>query len=159
MARDGSLPAGPFYSERLRVPPRWWLVGALLVLSVWWVFVLATPQWFALAVAAVCAAVVALALWQYGNAAVEVTNVHLRAGTARIPLAHCGPATALDAAQTRALHGPQADARAFFLIRPYVATSVRVQVADPRDPTPYWLVGSRDPQRLVDVLSARRAAP
>lgn len=159
MAHDGSVSSrgtGPFYREHLRVPFSWWFVGAMLALSLWWIFVLATPMWFAVAAAVVGGAAIAVGLWQYGNAAVEVTNVHLRAGTARVPLLHCGAAEALDVAQTRALHGPQADARAFFLIRPYVGTSVRVEITDPRDPAPYWLIGSRDPDRLVSVLSARR---
>lgn len=160
MARDGdesSSSTGPHYTEHLRVPASWWLVGAGLTLSVWWVFVLATPMWFALLAAGIGAVVIAGGLWQYGNAAIEVTNVHLRAGGARVPLLHCGRAEALDAVQTRALHGPQADARAFFLIRPYVSASVRVEITDVRDPAPYWLIGSRDAHRLVEVLDARRA--
>lgn len=144
------------YVERLGVPVTWWLVAAFVTLSIWWTFVLATPSWFATAAAAVGGFAIATGMWQYGNARVEVTNVHLRAGTARVPLIYCGEARALDAQQTRALHGPEADTRAFFLIRPYIATAVRVEITDPRDPTPYWLVGSRNPEQLADALSSRR---
>ncbi|MBA2419138.1 MAG: DUF3093 domain-containing protein [Nocardioidaceae bacterium] len=143
------------YEERLLVPAGWWLAGAVLTLSLWWTFVLATPGWFALSAAVVAGAAISAGLWQYGRATVEVTNLHLRAGAARVPLSCCGEVEALDAEQTRALHGPQADARAFFLIRPYIATSVRVEITDPQDPTPYWLVGSRHAEDLASALAAR----
>lgn len=148
---------GEAYEERLRVPVTWWFAGVVLAVSVWWVFVLATPQWFALSAAGVVGAAIAAGLWQYGNARVAVSNVHLHAGPARVPLTYLGTVEALDAAATRALHGPQADARAFFLIRPYIATAVRVEITDRSDPTPYWLVGSRHPDRLASALSARLA--
>ncbi|WP_182047545.1 DUF3093 family protein, partial [Curtobacterium sp. ME26] len=34
----------------------------------------------------------------------------------------------------------------------YVRGVVRVEVADPADPTPYWLVSARNPQAVVDAL-------
>ncbi|MGH1565600.1 DUF3093 domain-containing protein [Mumia sp. DW29H23] len=154
MTREADAPS---YREHLSVPASWWLAGAGLALIVWWIFVLATPMWVAVLAGVVAAGAVAAGLVQYGGAAVEVSNVHLRAGAARLPLVYCGEVTVLDAAQTRALHGPEADARAFFLVRPYIATAVRVEVTDPRDPTPYWLIGSRHPYELADALGARRA--
>ncbi|WP_228551518.1 DUF3093 domain-containing protein [Mumia zhuanghuii] len=153
MSRDADVPS---YREHLSVPVSWWFGAAGLALVVWWIFALATPAWVALCAAVVVAVAVGFGLAQYGSAAVEVSNVHLRAGSARIPLVHCGDVAVLDAAETRALHGPQADARAFFLIRPYIHTSVRIEVLDPRDPTPYWLIGTRHPHELADALLARR---
>ena len=38
------------------------------------------------------------------------------------------------------------------------AGTVRVEVADPADPTPYWLTSTRHPERIVEVLSARPGA-
>ena len=66
--------------------------------------------------------------------------------------------TALDAETTRLLAGRQADARAYLLLRPYLRRSVRVDVVDPADPTPYWLLATRHPDRLAAALSAARAA-
>ncbi|WP_370614241.1 DUF3093 domain-containing protein [Mumia sp. Pv 4-285] len=150
MTRDADAPS---YRENLSVPVSWWLACAGLTVIVWWIFVLATPMWVAAGAAVVAAVAVGAGLAQYGSTAIVVSNVHLRAGAARLPLVHCGDVTVLDAAQTRALHGPQADARAFFLVRPYIATAVRVDVADPRDPTPYWLIGTRRPYELADAIS------
>jgi len=47
-----------------------------------------------------------------------------------------------------------ADARAFLLLRPYLRRAVMVPVQDPADPTPYWLVSTRQPERLVRALVA-----
>jgi hypothetical protein len=33
---------------------------------------------------------------------------------------------------------------------------VRVTVTDPQDPTPYWLVSTRHPEKLVEALQAAR---
>ena len=47
----------------------------------------------------------------------------------------------------------EADARAFLLLRPYVKTAVRVDLEDPADPTPYWLLSSRRPEALAAALA------
>ena len=36
--------------------------------------------------------------------------------------------------------GVDADARAYLLLRPYLKRAVQVDLADPADPTPYWLL-------------------
>jgi hypothetical protein len=35
---------------------------------------------------------------------------------------------------------------------------VRVDIADPADPAPYWLLATRHPDRLVAALTAARSA-
>lgn len=104
---------------------------------------------------AAVAAVTAALLLSYGGARVEVGDTHLLAGRARIPLSLLARPHALDATQTRERIGPSADARAYLLVRPYVAESVVVDVTDPRDPAPYWLVSTRHPAALSAALSAR----
>ena len=61
---------------------------------------------------------------------------------------------ALDAEQTQARIGPLADARAYLLVRPYVAQSVIVEVTDKADPAPYWLLSTRRPEQLSAALAA-----
>jgi hypothetical protein len=39
--------------------------------------------------------------------------------------------------------------------RGWLAQSVRVQVEDPEDDTPYWLVGTRRPEQLAAALQRR----
>ena len=61
--------------------------------------------------------------------------------------------TALDADGVRRQAGVDADARAFLLLRPYLKRGVRIDITDPADPAPYWLVGSRRPEELVEALT------
>jgi hypothetical protein len=59
----------------------------------------------------------------------------------------------LDAEQTRRTAGTEADARAYLVLRPYLKRAVKVQITDPADPAPYWLVSSRRPEELAGALS------
>lgn len=146
----------PSYEERLFPPASWWLVGAGFVATVWWIFVLATPGWVAgLAGAAALIAVAILLAW-YGSIRLAVGDGELRAGRAHISLALCGEVQTLDAGQTRRAGGAEADARAFLLSRPYIATAVRVAIDDPRDPVPYWLLSTRHPERLAAAVRSGR---
>lgn len=100
------------------------------------------------------AAVVAVALSSRGR--VRVVDGVLHVPRARIPLAHVGEVTALDREATRQVRGPLAEPRAFVVSTPWLSTSVRVQVDDPADDTPYWLVSTRDPEALARALRAGR---
>ena len=78
----------------------------------------------------------------------------LRAGRAGIPVRLVADAQPLDAEQMRQARGPRLDARAYLCLRGWLPTGVRVSLADPEDPTPYWLVSSRRPQALARALTA-----
>ena len=76
-----------------------------------------------------------------------------RAGRARIEARHLGAAESLDAERTRRVAGREADARAYLCLRPYLKRAVRVEITDPADPAPYWLVSSRRPDDLAGALA------
>ena len=44
------------------------------------------------------------------------------------------------------------DPAAFVLHRTWVGPMVLVVLDDPDDPTPYWLISSRDPEKLIAAL-------
>ena len=142
------------YDERLAVPLRWWVQGTMLVASLWLAVVVAVPGAAAWLVTAVALLVLAAVLLSVGSARLTVRDGVFRAGRARIAGAHLGPATALDPESTRRLAGVEADARAFLLLRPYLKRAVRVEITDPDDPAPYWLVSTRHPDRLVRALTS-----
>ena len=145
------------YDERLSVPLRWWVQGTMLVASLWLAVAVALPALAAGVVALVAGSLVAALFLAYGAARVAVSEGELRAGRARIALHHLGRVEALDAEETRRVAGRDADARAFLVLRPYLKRSVRVEIADPADPTPYWLVSTRHGEDLVRALSEREA--
>ena len=93
-----------------------------------------------------------------GTPAVGVRGGEFVAGRAHVPVTLLGAVTVLDAAGMRQAHGPGLDARAHLCLRGWVRPGLRLDVVDPQDPTPYWLVSCRRPQRLADAVQARRAA-
>ena len=143
------------YSERLRVPLRWWVWATMLLATFWLAFIVAVPEWIAWAGTGVLvAATYSLFVW-VGNARTEVRDGVLYVGPARIELRHLGAVEALDKDATRLVHGRDADARAFLHTRPYISRAVKIEIADPADPTPYWLVSTRHPRTLAAALGAR----
>lgn len=142
----------PVYDERLGVPLRWWALATMFLASMLIAFLVATPAWVAVGGTAVLVALVLALFLGYGAARVSVRDGVLTAGRARIALEHVGEVEALDAAATRLLAGREADARAYLLLRPYLHRAVRIGIDDPADPTPYWLVSSRSPDRLAAAL-------
>jgi hypothetical protein len=140
------------YAERLRAPVGWWVLGSLLVASLWLALIAAAPGRVTWVISAIAATLLVAVLTSYGAATIRVDDAHLWAGRAHIAHAHLGHVNALDAAQTRAATGLDADARAYLLLRPYLHHSVRVEITDPADPAPYWLISTRRPTRFAEAL-------
>lgn len=147
------MTASPTYAERLGVPLRWWVQGTMLVATLWLAVVVAVPGPVAWVVTAIALAGLFGGLWSYGSAQIRIDGRVLHAGRARICASYVGAATALDADQTRRAAGVEADARAYLLLRPYLKRAVRVEIDDPADPTPYWLVSTRRPEELARALT------
>jgi hypothetical protein len=145
------------YAERLTVPLRWWAQGTMLVASLWLAVLAATPEVVAWSITACALAVMVALLVGYGSPLVSVDRDTFRAGRAHIALDLVGEVTALDADGVRRQAGVDADARAYLVLRPYLKRGVRVDISDPDDPTPYWLVSCRRPDALVSALEAGRA--
>ncbi|WP_161606236.1 DUF3093 domain-containing protein [Microlunatus speluncae] len=146
------------YSERLRSPLSWWLVALLGALALWPVLGVAIGWWWGLAVAGAVFAVIGAVLLS-GSTMIIVDGSGLKVGRAFIEhrfVASCRP---LDAEQTRERRGRGADARAYLVLRPYLRDAVEVELADPADPVPYWLISSRHPERLADALIKAAAEP
>ncbi|MGH3342880.1 MAG: DUF3093 domain-containing protein [Carbonactinosporaceae bacterium] len=148
------------YDERLWVPLRWWAVPGFFLWTLWLAYAAYVGPGAALAVTVLAAVVVAGTLVTYGGVRVRVSEGVLLAGRAAIPLSAVGEVRVLDAREARDLRGPGADQRAFLLLRGYVPTAVRVEIADPQDPTPYAYLSTRHPARLAAALDhARHGGP
>ncbi|WP_263730907.1 DUF3093 domain-containing protein [Cellulomonas sp. SG140] len=154
---DGATgsPAGTSYAERLWPGPLGWLLvvvfGVLLGIAL-----LPVNDTLALVVAVlgVAGGVLVAVLT---TPRVEVSRGILRAGAARIPARLVGPAAALEGEALRTELGPALDARAYLCLRGWVHRAVRIELHDPQDPTPYWVVSTRRPDRLVAALEAAGA--
>lgn len=85
-----------------------------------------------------------------------ITSTELVAGRARIPIELIGPMTSFAGAAATAARGPDLDARAFLVIRGWIDPVVRIDLTDPDDPTPYWLLSTRHPDRIESALAKAR---
>lgn len=145
------------YRERLVVPWWAWPAGILIGGGLGAELTLGAPGFRSWAVVAAMVLAVALCAW-LSRIGVRVDGETLRVDDANLPLRFVAGAYALDAEERRATLGVEADPLAFVIIRPWVRGTVRVDLDDPADPTPYWVISTRHPERLVAALTARQPA-
>jgi hypothetical protein len=147
------------YRERLLVPWWWWLPGlglaALIALEVNQ-GVPALPAWLPYAVLLPVAAVVLLWLGKTDVRVVAGTGeTELWVGQAHLPVSVISRSAEVPRSAKSAALGRQLDPAAYVVHRAWVGPMVLLVLDDPDDPTPYWLVSCRHPDR---VLSALRSA-
>lgn len=136
------------------MPWWWWPIGlglaALLATEVN-MGVRNLPDWLPYAVLAVVA--VGVLLW-LGRVEVKVTgdDVELWAGQAHLPASVVSRSAVVPRSAKSAALGRQLDPAAFVLHRNWVGPMVLVVLDDPDDPTPYWLISSRHPDRVLAAL-------
>jgi len=140
------------YSERLYVTWYWWLLPLLAAGLLAAEVHLGSPGVRAWLPYVVLLPLTALAVYRFGSATVRVTGGELRVGPAHVPLHHLGEVEVFSADQKRRVLGPELDPAAFLLHRGWVGPFVRVQLTDPTDPTPYWVLSTRHPERLAEAL-------
>lgn len=138
------------YRERLWAPPVLYLATALVIPASLLVFLPISVLTGVLVAIGMYLGVVVL-LWALAPT-IEVTDTEFRAGRAHLPRALVGEVSAYEGAEATTQRGPKLDARAWTLFRGYVRGVVKVEVEDPADPTPYWLVSVRNPSAIVAAL-------
>ena len=144
------------YRERLWVPWWWWLLGlgasGLLATEVN-MGVRNLPDWLPYVVLATAA--VGVLLW-LSRTEVQVTNVgdevELWADQAHLPASVVGRSAAVPRTAKSAALGRQLDPAAYVMHRTWVGSMALIVLDDPEDPTPYWLVSCRHPDRLLAAL-------
>ena len=87
---------------------------------------------------------------------ITVANGRLVADRISVPISALGKTAELSKEEFTKALGPKADPRAQLMIRGYVPGGVKIEVADPEDPTPYLLISSRNPEKLAIALDANR---
>ena len=150
------------YREWVGPPPSWWVLSVLFSLS--WLAAIGFylgPLAGLLGLLGAQAAVTGVFL---GTAVrLRLDGTELTVGRAVLDLTYVSAVRGLDVEATEARTGPDADARAHLVLRPYAKTAVELTLDDPADPVPYWIVSSRRPTQLAeaiaDVLTAAPASP
>ncbi|MGW7679654.1 DUF3093 domain-containing protein [Kribbella sp. NPDC054772] len=141
------------YRESLRVPVSWWIIATAAVITLFAIVAVPVSVPAGVIVAGLAAVLLLVMFLRYGGARVEVDERHLRAGRAEIDRSYLGTVEALTGDQARLAFGRDCDPKAFLVLRSYVRGAVRVQITDPGDPSPYWVIATRHPDRLAAALS------
>ena len=140
------------YREPLRAP-WWWYVVAIAIAALlgaeFHIAGLPLTDWLPYGILLPLAVSI---VWWLGHSSLEVAGGELRIRGAHLPLRYVSGAVALDAATLRRVVGREGDPAAFVSIRPWIGPGVQFWVDDPDDPTPYWIVSSRRPERVVELL-------
>jgi hypothetical protein len=159
-AHGGTTPAkgDVLYRESLRTPIWWYLVGlvvAALLAGEFHISGLQLTDWLSFGILLPLSLVL---VWAFGRGRLEISRGELRVRGAHIPLKEISGAVALNAETLRRVVGREGDPAAYISIRPWIGSGVQLWLDDPEDPTPYWIVSSRHPQRVVDVVRHYAAA-
>ena len=149
-----SLLPAPIYRERVW-PAAWVLLALALVLPASLLVFLPINPFVGIGTGVVLYAGLVVLL-VIGSPTLEVTERGFTAGRATLPARHIGRAEGFTREDATRERGTGLDARAWLLIRGWVDGVVRVEVADDRDPVPYWLVSTRKPDELVSALERVR---
>lgn len=144
------------YRERLWVPWWWWPAGfgvAALIAAEVNMGVRTLPDWLPYAI--LFAVATGVLLW-LGRSEVRVTigadDTELWAGQAHLPASVITRSASVPASAKSAALGRQLDPAAFVAHRAWVGPLVLVVLDDPDDPTPYWLLSTRHPDRVLSAL-------
>jgi hypothetical protein len=147
------------YRERLRVPWWWWLpafgLAALLALEVNQ-GIKNLPDWVAFAVLLPVAGVVLTWLGRIDVRVLrnEAGETELWVGAAHLPASVIARSAEVPRSAKSAALGRQLDPAAYVVHRAWVGPMVLVVLDDDDDPTPYWLVSCRRPDRVLEALRA-----
>ena len=147
------------YAERYVVPWWAWLAGLALGVMLAGEFDLSGASLVGWVPYGLLLVLIFGGLWWVGRVRVAVTGTELLVDDARLPLSCVAEVQRIGPDTKRRLLGPGTHPLAFVVQRPWIRGTVRVVLDDPADPTPYWLISSRHPDRLIEALTADRTNP
>ncbi|MGH3544468.1 MAG: DUF3093 domain-containing protein, partial [Mycobacteriales bacterium] len=128
------------FRERWRTPWWFWLVGLALAAATAAAVHLGYPGPRAFAPYVATVSLVSGLLWWLGRIEVRVTADTLHVDDAVLPRRVISCVTALSTTQYQAAMGPRYDPMAFVVRRPWLRGAVLIELCDPADPTPYWII-------------------
>lgn len=152
--------SGERYAERMRLPVAGWLAVIVLAVLAGALSNFGDLRWWRVAASvALMVAVVLGAVWLCRlrvSVAEEDGEVWLHVDDAKLPMSAVAEVQVLEGTAYSDALGVALHPLAFVVQRPWIGRGVRVVLDDPEDPTPYWIVSSRRPDRLRAALTASR---
>ena len=85
---------------------------------------------------------------------IQVGSSYLTVGRAKIPRNLLGNIEEIAKDKIFSERGPNLDPAAYKVFQGTVKTALKITVNDPNDPTPYWIISTRKPAQLANLLKA-----
>jgi hypothetical protein len=145
----------------MRLPLSGWLAVIVVAVIAGALSNLGDMRWWRVAASVVVLLVPIVGAWWLGRLPVRVVEeadgeVWLHVDDARLPMSAVAEVQVLEPVAYSDALGVALHPLAFVVQRPWIGRGVRVVLDDPEDPTPYWIVSSRRPDRLKAALTASR---
>jgi hypothetical protein len=86
---------------------------------------------------------------------IQVGSSHLTVARAKIPRNLLGNIEEIANDQIFSERGPKLEPAAYKVFQGTVKTAIKISLNDPNDPTPYWIISTRKPAKLAEVLRAK----
>ena len=139
------------FKEVLRPPI--WVLGFIYFLLLSLVIALWAAFDNTVAFTSFLAATIAIIYLAYAmRSTITFDGEELRIDRAHIESKYLGKVTILDSDAMRLLRTRDADPAAYLAIKFWTPTGIKIEVADPRDPTPYWLITSKRGEEIAALL-------
>ena len=86
---------------------------------------------------------------------IQVGSSHLTVARAKIQRNLLGKIEEIAKDQIFTERGPKLEPAAYKVFQGTVKTAIKISLNDPNDPTPYWIISTRNPEKLAEVLRAK----
>ncbi|GAA3960449.1 DUF3093 domain-containing protein [Gordonia caeni] len=148
------------YSERLTVPLWWWFLAAgLVALLGYQVQLAAYMQSWSYLFYPVFGVLTAWLLFSMSRMKIRVdADGALHAHKALLPADVVARGATVPPSARSAAMGRQLDPAAFLVYRSWIKPMVLLVLDDPDDPTPYWLISTRHPDKVLAAMGITDAA-
>lgn len=150
-----SLPVStPVYRERL-TPSPWVYVAALLIVpTVTILFMPLQLLWVGLGVGV--ALFLGLCVWMYLRSPnIIITDEVFQIGSAAIERKYLSDAQAFYEDDAFKERGQRLELESFYLFQLGISPVVKISNTDEADPVPYWLLSTRHPQRIANIINQK----
>lgn len=138
------------YRERV-VPSITSLLPVLLVIPTAYLTLLPFSVQAGLVVGVSVTIAILVSIW-FASPLVEIDSSGFAVGDSLLPLSVISGAEAISNKQSFEERGVKLNPAAYVRFQISVKTHVKVFIDDKNDSTPYWLVATRDPDRVVETL-------
>ena len=147
------LQATDLYKERVLPTVYFYIASITLPLSL---FLVALPFSEVVSISLALASIpLVLVLSWLGSPLIALNEQTLSIGQASIETKYLGKAEVVSAQEAFLERGVKLDSRAFTKFQIGVKQLVKIEIQDKQDPTPYWLIATRNPEVLAGLINKR----